>query len=263
MWSAFAPIDEPAHDREDDEDDEHRLHGHRRVQDELRRDRASGASPPEAGGSSRCSEHRGALYQNESANARAACFVSAAVKSLSFSSRESHGCAVLGAAVAVVACTTTGSSAASTVVTTYAPVTSIEVDANSLFARIGCGPNAGQAYKYVVVAYQAGPEGLAILGAARRRNERLLHGRACSENLSTAEPRRAELFLADRRRLRLARLTNALLAEGIDVDALGPADLEVAERDDRRRRSTLFGRRRASLSNIPNVESLASCDPLE
>ncbi len=82
-------------------------------------------------------------------------------KSLSFFVREAAGVALLGGAVAIVACTSlTGSSAASSVVTTYAPVTSIEVDANELFARIGCGAAAGQAFKYVVVAYEAGPDGL-------------------------------------------------------------------------------------------------------
>jgi hypothetical protein len=70
---------------------------------------------------------------------------------------ELSGCAVLAAALATGACTAlTGSSVASNAtVTTYVPLTSVEVDANALFARLGCGSGPGVPYKYVVSVYAA------------------------------------------------------------------------------------------------------------
>ena len=70
---------------------------------------------------------------------------------------ELSGCALLAGAVALGACTAlTGSSVASNAaVSTYVPLTSIEVDSNALFQRLGCGTGAGVPYKYVVTVYAA------------------------------------------------------------------------------------------------------------
>lgn len=70
---------------------------------------------------------------------------------------ELTGCGLLAGAVALGACTAlTGSSVASNVaVSTYVPLTSIEVDSSSLFERLGCGAQAGVPYKYVVTVYDA------------------------------------------------------------------------------------------------------------
>jgi len=70
---------------------------------------------------------------------------------------ELVGCALLAGGAALVACTSiTGSSVTSNAtVTTYVPLTSIEVDASSLFERLGCGASAGVPYKYVVSVYAA------------------------------------------------------------------------------------------------------------
>lgn len=56
----------------------------------------------------------------------------------------------------MAACTSlTGSSVTSTTVTTYAPLTGIEVDANGLFERQGCGHGPSLAFKYVATVYTA------------------------------------------------------------------------------------------------------------
>ena len=75
---------------------------------------------------------------------------------------EIAGTALLAGAVALGACTAiTGSSATSNVqVSTYVPLTSIEVDASSLLSRLGCGPEQGLPYKYVVSVYDADPPGV-------------------------------------------------------------------------------------------------------
>jgi hypothetical protein len=72
--------------------------------------------------------------------------------------RELFGCALVGALFAHMACTSiTGSSSSSAFVTTFAPTTGIEVDANSLFERLGCGPSVGVPFKYVVTVNQTLP----------------------------------------------------------------------------------------------------------
>ena len=75
---------------------------------------------------------------------------------------EIAGTALLAGAVALGACTAlTGSSATSNVqVSTYVPLTSIEVDSSSLFQRLGCGAASGVPYKYVVSVYDAVPPGV-------------------------------------------------------------------------------------------------------
>lgn len=70
--------------------------------------------------------------------------------------RELVGCGVLAVAIAAAACTSiTGSSVASTTISTYAPVTGVEVDALELFERQGCGVASGEPFKYVVAVYSA------------------------------------------------------------------------------------------------------------
>jgi hypothetical protein len=71
--------------------------------------------------------------------------------------RELVGCAVLGALGALAACTSlTGSSIASNTVSTFSPVTTVEVDAASLLEREGCGTASGVPYKYVATIYPFG-----------------------------------------------------------------------------------------------------------
>ena len=74
---------------------------------------------------------------------------------------ELSGLALLGGAVSLVACTSlTGSSVASNAtVTTYVPLTSIEVDSNALLERLGCGTSSGVPFRYVVSVYAAFPDG--------------------------------------------------------------------------------------------------------
>ncbi len=81
-----------------------------------------------------------------------------------FVARELFGCALLGA-LGLVACTaiTGGSSLASNTLSTFAPVTSVEVDSSTLFARLGCGQAPNVPYKYVVTVTPTGTSPLFIL----------------------------------------------------------------------------------------------------
>jgi hypothetical protein len=58
---------------------------------------------------------------------------------------------VVGAAACTSPLGTSTTGTATTTASTYTPVTGIEVDAHSLFLRVGCGTSAGQGYKYAVV----------------------------------------------------------------------------------------------------------------
>jgi hypothetical protein len=180
----------------------------------------------------------------------------------------------------MLACTTTASSVASSVVTTYAPVTSIEVDANSLFERIGCGPNSGQAYKYVVVVYEAGPDGLRTKATPDAISITDCYTDALFQNLSNSQLFGAatffsfDVFVFDEPTF-TARETcdhlntndlNALIAEFTsDLDAgdagsTDPCDLATAANrvaQDALFSTTCFGQQ------LPNVESIAACDALQ
>ncbi|HEY2366852.1 MAG TPA: hypothetical protein VGH87_10710 [Polyangiaceae bacterium] len=58
---------------------------------------------------------------------------------------------------ALAACTTlTGSSVASNTVSTFSPVTTVEVDSTTLFDGFGCSDTAGVPYKYVATIYPLG-----------------------------------------------------------------------------------------------------------
>jgi TRAP-type uncharacterized transport system substrate-binding protein len=71
--------------------------------------------------------------------------------------RELIGCGVLVGLGALAACTAlTGSSIASNTVSTFAPVTTVEVDSTTLFERLGCSNTAGVPYKYVATIYNFG-----------------------------------------------------------------------------------------------------------
>ena len=88
---------------------------------------------------------------NVLANSRAACSVSRVLHRLF---RELIGCAVLAGLGALAACTSlTGSSIASTTVTTFSPVTDIQVDSQTMFERLGCGTSARVPFKYVATVY--------------------------------------------------------------------------------------------------------------
>jgi len=71
--------------------------------------------------------------------------------------RELIGCGVLAGLGALTACTAlTGSSIASNTVSTFSPVTTVEVDSTTLFERLGCDATAGVPYKYVATIYPFG-----------------------------------------------------------------------------------------------------------
>ena len=71
--------------------------------------------------------------------------------------RELIGCGVLAGLGALAACTSlTGSSIASNTVSTFAPVTTVEVDSTTLFERLGCSNTANVPYKYVATIYPFG-----------------------------------------------------------------------------------------------------------
>jgi hypothetical protein len=94
------------------------------------------------------------LVPNALANSPAACSVSRVLHHLF---RELLGCGVLVGLGALAACTAlTGSSIASNTVSTFAPVTTVEVDSTSLFERLGCSNTANVPYKYVATIYNFG-----------------------------------------------------------------------------------------------------------
>jgi hypothetical protein len=94
------------------------------------------------------------LVPNVLANSRAAWFGSRVLHRFF---RELIGCGVLAGLGALAACTTlTGSSIASNTVSTFSPVTTVEVDSTSLFEHLGCSNTAGVPYKYVATIYPFG-----------------------------------------------------------------------------------------------------------
>jgi len=94
------------------------------------------------------------LVPNALANSRAAWFGSRVLHHLF---RELVGCGVLVGLGALAACTTlTGSSIASNTVSTFSPVTTVEVDSTTLFDGFGCGDTADVPYKYVATIYPFG-----------------------------------------------------------------------------------------------------------
>lgn len=190
-------------------------------------------------------------------------------KPLSFFVREAAGIALLGGAVAIVACTSlTGSSAASSVVTTYAPLTTIEVDANALFERIGCGTSAGQAFKYVVVAWQAGPGGLRTQPNATAVTVTDCYTDALFQNLQNSQLFGAnayfslDVYVFDQPTYDLvgtafhrdANGNDAVSTEDFPVDDAGLATGAIA--------TSALWRTTCFAKQIPNVEALAACDAL-
>ena len=94
------------------------------------------------------------LVPNELANKPAAWFGS---RVLHYLFRELVGCGVLVGLGALAACTAlTGSSIASNTVSTFSPVTTVEVDSTTLFERLGCNATDGVPYKYVATVFPFG-----------------------------------------------------------------------------------------------------------
>jgi len=180
---------------------------------------------------------------------------------------ELAGCALLVGAAALPACTSlTGSSVVSNAtVTTYVPLTSVEVDANSLFERLGCGTGAGVPFKYVVAVYAALPDGTLIGATDSGLPTPLTIGvsdcftDAVFQNLST--PTNDYDFVVDvYDEPTYETLRSTLDLE--DVNVLGAlADAPTADLA-----STLTGAANWSttcfVSQQPNLQVIASCGPL-
>lgn len=174
---------------------------------------------------------------------------------------ELSGTALLAGAVALGACTAlTGSSVASNVaVSTYVPLTSIEVDSASLFDRRGCGTGPGVPFKYVVSVYDALPPGVRrpgpdggnptaiVVGSADCFTDAVFQNVPSSQSVNlawfslTVDVFDQPTYQANRDAL------------GLDAPAVGSADAIHAA---------------ASWSTTcvaqqqPNVQSIAACDPL-
>lgn len=182
--------------------------------------------------------------------------------------RELFGCALLGGLAALAACTSlTGSSVASTTVSTYSPVTSIEIDANQLFERIGCGPGAGQAFRYAVAVYAAQPSGARILGANGADPDPLgmsvtdCYTDAVFENLSTntifggTSYFSLSVYVFDQPTYDAsfeAIEKNADANAGTWIAANAKNEAQIAQLS-----ATCTARQE------PNIEALAACDPLQ
>ena len=181
---------------------------------------------------------------------------------------ELLGCALLGGVAAMIACTTTASSVASSVVTTYAPVTSIEVGADQLFERIGCGANAGQAYKYVTVVYEAGPDGLRIKDTPDAIAVTDCWTDALFQNLSSSELFAASAYFSLSVYV-FDEPTYDLVEPEVKFESLQVTDFTVDEDA-----GTLGGRgaqvatdalytTACTAQQLPEVESIAACDALQ
>lgn len=73
------------------------------------------------------------------------------------------GSVLLAGVLALVACTSlTGSSIASNTVSTFSPITSVEVDSSTLFSRLGCGQAPNVPFKYIVTVKPLAQEPFAI-----------------------------------------------------------------------------------------------------
>lgn len=96
------------------------------------------------------------LVEKSLANQRTPCSVSRVLLGRNVA-RELLGCAVLLAVGALAACTSiTGSSAASNTLSTFNPITSVEIDSSTMFSRLGCGQGPGVPYKYIVTVTALG-----------------------------------------------------------------------------------------------------------
>jgi hypothetical protein len=97
------------------------------------------------------SAERVLLVEKSLANSSTPCSVSRVVHLGQNVAREVAGSALLVGVLALAACTSiTGSSIASNTVSTFSPITSVEVDSSTLFERLGCGQAPNVPFKYVV-----------------------------------------------------------------------------------------------------------------
>jgi hypothetical protein len=168
--------------------------------------------------------------------------------------RELVGCAVLGALGALAACTSlTGSSIASNTVSTFSPVTTVEVDSASLLEREGCGTTAGVPYKYVATIYPFGSstpleQGITISDCWTN---------AVFENLPTGATGEGDFTLTvDVFDLPTFQATQTLPDGGTFSVA------NANENDEATVRSFANWTSNCTAHQTANVQSLAVCDPL-
>lgn len=174
---------------------------------------------------------------------------------------ELSGCAVLAAAVALAACTSiTGSSATSNVtVSTYVPLTSIEVDSSSLFERLGCGAASGVPYKYVVSVYDAVPPGVRKpapdggVPMALEIGSSDCFTDALFQNVPSNQGTNIDWFSLTVDVFDLPTYQANRDALGLDAPAVGSADAIHAAA----KWSTT-----CVAQQVPNVQTIAACDPL-
>ena len=110
------------------------------------------------------SAERVLLVVKSLANSSTACSVSRVVLLGQNVAREIFGSALLAGLVALAACTqiTGTSSIASNTISTFSPITSVEVDSSTLFARLGCAQAPNVPFKYVVTLTPLAQQPLAI-----------------------------------------------------------------------------------------------------
>jgi hypothetical protein len=181
------------------------------------------------------------LAPNALANSPAACSVS---RVLHHWFRELIGCGVLVGLGALTACTAlTGSSIASNTVSTFAPVTTVEVDSTSLFERLGCSNTAGVPYKYVATIYNFGSSSPLFITVSD------CFTNAVFENMDTGASGQGDFTL----NVDVFDLPtwNANQNLGFDNPANEPAIRAVANWTSN-----------CTAHQTSNIESLAVCDPL-
>jgi hypothetical protein len=155
---------------------------------------------------------------------------------------------VLAGLGALAACTSlTGSSIASTTVSTFSPVTTVEVDSQAMFERLGCGTAAGVPYKYVATIYPFGSSTPLYITVSDCWTN------AVFENLPTGATGEGDFTLTIDA-FDLPRLSAHSQDKNINFDdpTTEPAIRSVANWTSN-----------CSAHQVSNVESLAVCDPLK
>ena len=191
------------------------------------------------------------LVPNVLANRRAACSVSR-VLMRSFV-REFLGCVVLVALGAPLACTTlTGSSVASNTVSTFSPVTTVEVDGPTLFEHFGCGVAQDVPYKYVVTIYPFGSSQPIQVSDAGVIDNAVsdCFANAVFEDLPTGASGQADFTL----KVDVFDLTKWNAAQGIDLT--NPSNEPQI-------RALARWTSDCSAHQTSGIQSLAVCDPLK
>jgi hypothetical protein len=166
---------------------------------------------------------------------------------------ELAGIGLLGGGVALSACTAlTGSSVASNVaVSTYVPLTSIEVDSASLFERRGCGAGSGVPFKYVVSVYDAVTGGERIGTVAIDIGASDCFTDALFQNVPTTQGVNYDWF--------------SLTVDVFDEPTY-EANRDLIDGPDVGNAAAIHGLANWSTTCVaqqqPNVQSIAACDPL-